>query len=119
MTPSTPIRTAVIGVGYLGRFHAQKYAQLPGSKLVAVVDSSPAAAQAVATELGVASAAHYEEILEQVDAVSIAVPTPMHYSVASACLRRAIHVLVEKPITTTVAEARELIALAAAQKCIL
>jgi predicted dehydrogenase len=113
------IRTAVIGVGYLGRFHAQKYAQLPGSKLVAVVDANGEAAQRVAAELGVAAETDYRAVLDQVDAVSIAVPTPLHHAVGCAALEKGVHVLVEKPIATTLAEARELVALAAHRGCVL
>jgi predicted dehydrogenase len=120
-TPSaaTPIRTAVIGVGYLGRFHAQKYAQLPGSKLVAVVDANPDVAERVGAELGVEGLIDALQVLERVDAVSIAVPTPLHFDIGRAALERGIHVLMEKPIATTVAEARELVDLARARRCVL
>ena len=114
-----PTRTAVIGVGYLGRFHAQKYAQLAQSRLVAVVDADAAAAAKVGTELGVAAVSDYREILDQVDAVSLAVPTPLHHPIGRALLEHGIHVLVEKPIATTVAEARELIDVARANGCTL
>ena len=107
------IRTAVVGVGYLGRFHAQKYAALPDSQLVAVVDASAEARDKVAAETGAASVGEYRDILGQVDAVSIATPTPLHFPIARECLERGIHVLVEKPITETLEQARELVALAA------
>jgi predicted dehydrogenase len=113
------IRTAVVGVGYLGRFHAQKYSQLEGSQLVGVADASAETAQRVATELSVQAFSDYRELLGKVDAVSIAVPTPLHYEVATAFLEQGVHVLVEKPITTTVAEAQSLIELAARKRCIL
>jgi predicted dehydrogenase len=113
------IRTAVIGVGYLGRFHAQKYATLPGSQLVAVVDAQEEARQRVATETGCRAVADFRELFGEVDAVSIATPTPLHYSIASACLEHGIHVLVEKPITTMLDEARELIAIADRTGCVL
>ena len=122
MTTSTSgqsLRTAVIGVGYLGRFHAQKYRQLEGSDLVAVVDANPEAAQRVAAEFGVEAAIDYVSVLDRVDAISIAVPTPLHHAVACAALERGVHVLVEKPIATTVAEAREMVALAARKGCVL
>ena len=114
-----PLRTAVIGVGYLGRFHAQKYAQLDDAELVAVVDADPAAAQRVATELGVEASSDYAAVLGRVDAISIAVPTPLHHAIGCEALRRGVHVLMEKPIATTVAEARELIDLAAKCHCVL
>jgi predicted dehydrogenase len=114
-----PLRTAVIGVGYLGRFHAQKYAQLAGSKLIAVVDADAGAAAKVGAELGARGLQDYREILDQVDAVSLAVPTPLHHAIGRELLARGVHLLIEKPIATTVAEARELVALAKANGCVL
>jgi predicted dehydrogenase len=113
------IRTAVIGVGYLGRFHAQKYAQAPGCELVAVVDERAEARDAVAAELGTRAMSDYRELLGSVDAVSVVTPTPAHFPIARDFLRAGAHVLVEKPITESVAQARELIALAAQAKRIL
>ena len=113
------LRTAVIGVGYLGRFHAQKYRELPGSELVAVADKDPVAAQQVASELGVAAVADYKDLLGRVDAVSIVVPTPLHFGMAEAFLDQGIHVLVEKPITETIEQAQRLIDLARLRKCVL
>ncbi len=113
------IRTAVIGVGYLGRFHAQKYVALPGSELVAVVDASKEAREKVAAETGCQPAADFRELFGRIDAVSIATPTPLHFGIARECLERGIHVLVEKPITTTLDEARELITIAARTGCVL
>ena len=107
------VRTAVIGVGYLGRFHAQKYAALPEAELVAVVDANQGNREKVAAETGCRPVADYREILGEVDAVSIATPTPLHYPIARECLERGIHVLVEKPITTTIEEARSLVETAA------
>jgi len=113
------IRTAVIGVGYLGRFHAQKYAVLPESKLVAVVDARAEARDSVAAEVGCRAVADYREILDDVDAVSIATTTPLHFPIAQHCLERGVHVLVEKPITETPGQARTLIETAARHGCIL
>jgi predicted dehydrogenase len=113
------IKTAVIGVGYLGRFHAQKYAALPGCSLVAVVDRDERARLAVGTELGVPALADYHDLLGKVDAVSVVTHTPAHFAVAADFLRAGAHVLVEKPITETVEQAEELIALAAAQQRVL
>jgi predicted dehydrogenase len=110
-----PIRTAVVGVGYLGRFHAQKYAQAAGCELVAVVDAREAARDAVARELSTRALADHRELLGSVDAVSVVTPTPAHYSIARDFLDAGAHVLVEKPVTETVAQARELIELAAAR----
>jgi predicted dehydrogenase len=103
------MRTAVIGVGYLGRFHAQKYAILPNSELVGIADPSGAARDAVSAELGVASYADYRELLGRVDAVSIVTPTPFHFTAAREFLEAGAHVLVEKPMTTTVEEGVALI----------
>ena len=116
--PAT-IRAGVIGAGYLGRFHAQKWAALPGCQLVAVADPAEPARTAVGAELGVEALADWRSLLGRVDAVSIATPTPLHHPIARACLEAGLHVLVEKPITTTVAEARELIEVAARQRRVL
>jgi len=110
------IRTAVIGVGYLGRFHAQKYAGLPNSQLVGVADPSAAARAAVGAELKVAAHEDYRELLGKVDAVSIVTPTPSHFEVAKAFLEAGASVLVEKPMTVTIAEGEGLIEIAARLK---
>lgn len=109
---AAPLRTAVIGVGYLGRFHAQKYAQIAGSKLVAVVDANAEACAKVAAELGTKAVHDYRELFGAVDAVSLAVPTPLHHAIGCELLRQGIDVLIEKPIAVTVNEARELVQLA-------
>lgn len=113
------IRAAVVGVGYLGRFHAQKYAQLDGCELVAVVDGRDDARQAVAKETGSAALADYRELLGKVDAVSVVTPTPAHFEIADAFLAAGAHVLVEKPITETPDQARALIARASREQRIL
>lgn len=106
------IRTAVIGVGYLGRFHAQKYASLPNSQLVGIADPSAQAREAVGAELKVAAHGDYRELLGKVDAVSIVTPTPQHFEVAKAFLESGAAVLVEKPMTVTTAEGEALIEVA-------
>jgi predicted dehydrogenase len=113
------IRAAVIGVGYLGRFHAQKYAQAAGCELVAVVDNRREAREQVAAELGTRAVGDHCELLGMVDAVSVVTPTPAHCAIARDFLERGAHVLVEKPITETAAQARELIELAARTRRIL
>jgi predicted dehydrogenase len=118
-THAAALRTAVIGVGYLGRFHAQKYAQIAGSTLVAVVDANAEACAKVAAELGTKAVHDYRELIGAVDAVSLAVPTPMHHAIGCELLKNGIDVLIEKPIATTVAEARELVELARTHKRIL
>ena len=106
------IRAAVVGVGYLGRFHAQKYAQAAGCELLAVVDERAQAREQVSAELKVRALADYHELLGKVDAVSVVTPTPTHLAIARDFLQAGAHVLVEKPITETPAEARELIGIA-------
>ena len=113
------IRAAVVGVGYLGRFHAQKYAQARDCELVAVVDARGEAREAVAAEVGARAVADYRELLGQVDAVSVATTTPAHFPIARDFLEAGAHALVEKPITETAQEARDLIDLARAQGRIL
>jgi len=113
------IRAAVIGVGYLGRFHAQKYAQATGCELVAVADSRQEAGEKVAAEVGTRWVEDYHELLGNVDAVSVVTPTPAHFPITRDFLNAGAHVLVEKPITETPAEAREMIDLAARQERVL
>ncbi|KTD63512.1 Gfo/Idh/MocA family protein [Legionella shakespearei] len=106
------IRCAVIGIGYLGRFHAQKYQLLPNADLVAVCDVNPDTCEKVSQELNVAAYFDYHDLVGKVDAVSIAATTNKHYEIAKFCLEHGIHVLIEKPITETVLQAEELIMLA-------
>jgi predicted dehydrogenase len=106
------MRTAVIGTGYLGRFHAQKYASLPGSELIGVVDSSEAARTAAAAALDVEAHADYRDLLGRAEAVSIVTPTPSHFSIAKDFLEAGAHVLVEKPMTVTVEEGTHLVEIA-------
>lgn len=110
------LKCAVIGVGYLGKFHAEKYAGLPDCELVAVVDSRHETARAIAEKHGAQALTDYRELLGKVDAVSIVVPTSLHYQVARDFLLHGAHVLVEKPITVTVEEADDLIRIAAEKK---
>ncbi len=110
------LKTAVIGVGYLGKFHADKYAALENSELIAVVDVDLDAAQVVADKHGVRALNSYQSLLGKVDAVSIAAPTTLHHKIARDFLTHNAHVLIEKPITVTVAEADELIELARSNK---
>jgi predicted dehydrogenase len=112
------LRAGVIGVGYLGRFHAQKYASLEEVELIGVADTSLEVASAVAAEVGTTPFADYRELLGQVDLVSIVVPTQYHYAVAKECLEAGRHILLEKPVTRTVAEAEELIVLANSRKLV-
>jgi predicted dehydrogenase len=112
MSINKKLRTAVVGVGYLGGFHAEKYAALPNSELVAVVDVDRERAESVATRLGTKAYSDHREILGKVDAVSISVPTQCHFAVARDFLLQGTSILLEKPITTTLKEADELIRIA-------
>ncbi|MGA1598645.1 MAG: Gfo/Idh/MocA family protein [bacterium] len=113
------LKTAVIGVGYLGRFHAQKHATLPEAELVGVVDANPEQARQVGKELGVPWYTDPDEVIDQVDAVSIVVPTSAHYRITKPFLQRGVHVLLEKPFAATIEEAEELTALAQAREVVL
>ena len=113
------IRTAVVGVGYLGQFHAEKYVHLPQAELIAVCDIDHALCQEKATQLNVQAVLDYPSLIGKVDAVSIVVPTPLHHKIARFFLDHGIHVLVEKPIATTIEEADDLIAAAHRNQVIL
>ena len=115
----TKLRVGVIGVGYLGKFHAQKYRANPEVDLVGVADPNLAYAAEAAAACQTTLFADYRELLPNVDAVSVVVPTSLHYEVASACLEAGVDVMLEKPMTTTLAEADALIALAEQKQCIL
>ena len=110
------LRAGVIGVGYLGNFHAQKYAELEDIELVGVADASMERAEEIAKELSTEAFQDYSELISLVDLVSIVVPTDLHHSIARECLNSDVHVLLEKPITVTVEEAEELIKLANERK---
>ena len=110
------IKTAVIGVGYLGKFHADKYAALPNSELIAVVDANAETVKTIAAKHNVQGLTDYQSLLGNVEAVSIAAPTSLHFNIAKDFLSHGSHVLIEKPITVTVEEADELIELAKKNK---
>ena len=107
------LRTAVVGVGYLGRFHAQKHRALDGVDLVGVCDRDPAAGRAVAQSLATAYFADHRELVGKVDAVTIATSTSAHFELTKFFLEHGVHVLVEKPMTRTSREAAALTELAA------
>jgi predicted dehydrogenase len=116
---SVAIPVAVIGAGYLGKFHAEKYAQSAHAELRAVVDIDAARAREVAAKCQTQALTDYRVLFGKVKAVSVAVPTAAHHSVAAEFLRQGIDVLVEKPMTADLAEGRELVDLAAAHNAIL
>jgi len=110
---------AVIGCGYLGKFHAQKYAGHPEAALVAVVDTDGGRAKALAAETGSTALSDYRDLYSQIQAASVVVPTPLHHAIAKDLLEHGIHLLLEKPMTVTLAEAQELNALARERNLIL
>src|ERR1700733_5470287 len=101
------IRAAVIGVGYLGRFHAQKYAQAQACQLVAVVDVRAVAREAALREFSCEALVDYRELLGRVDVVSVVTPTPKHFAIARDFLDSGSHVLVEKPASSSSLRVRE------------
>jgi predicted dehydrogenase len=103
------VKVGVIGVGYLGRFHAQKYAVMPGVDLVGVVDTDRDCADRIAEECACRPFYDYTKLLPLVDAVSVVVPTVSHYQVALACIDSGVDILLEKPMTVTLSEADDLI----------
>lgn len=115
MSGQEKLKLGVIGIGHLGKEHARIYAALPEVELIGIcdVDSSK---KEKAAELGTQFFTDYKKLIPQVQAVSIAVPTSMHYKVAKECLQNSLHTLIEKPITNKLEEADELIQLAQQKK---
>jgi len=113
------LRIAVIGVGYMGRFHAQKLASCKGARLHAVADADAGRAQDVARELGCAARTDFRDLLGEIDAAVVAVPTELHYAVVRELLEAKVNVLVEKPLARSVKEADALLALARRKRLVL
>src|SRR5438105_3361060 len=109
-----PLRVAVVGVGHLGKHHARLLAATDGARLTAVVDTDAARATSAAEGTGARTLTDCRDLLGEVDAVTVAVPTELHRDIALPFLERGISVLVEKPMTRTLDEARDLIAAAEA-----
>ncbi len=118
-TSTSMLRVGVIGVGHLGRHHARIFAGIEGVALVGVADSRIEQAREVAGNCGSTAFGDYRELLDQVDAVSVAVPTFLHREIAGEALERGLPTMVEKPLATTLAEAEELVKLAAARGALL
>ncbi len=116
---SRPLKVAVISVGYLGRFHAEKYAQLDNVDIIGVCDCDESRCSEIASTLNCDSIFDYKELVGCVDAVSIVTPTFLHYEIASFFLDNGIHVLVEKPMTGVLAHAKALVTLAEKKQLIL
>jgi predicted dehydrogenase len=113
------MKVGVIGVGYLGKYHTQKYKNIKDVELVGVADVDLPTAEAIAKENGCKAFHDYRELLKEVDAVSVVVPTIYHHDVALECIAAGVDMLMEKPITTTVEEADNIIAKAEEKNLIL
>jgi len=113
------IRVGVIGVGALGQHHARVYAALPDATLVGVADTRPGRAEEIAGPLGTQAFSDYRRLIGKVDAVSIAIPTILHAEIGEQFLNEGVHVLVEKPISHTLADADRLIHAAQANNRVL
>ena len=116
---TSPLRVGVIGVGYLGKFHAEKYSKAPDVRLVGVVDKDSSRAAAVAEAVDTQALTDYRDLIGKVDAVSVVVPTYAHFEVSREFLENGIHLLIEKPITAQLEEAEGLIRLAEKKGCII
>lgn len=107
-----PVRVGVVGVGHMGRYHVGAYSEIPNVQIVGVCDANPAPIRELAGQFGIEVHEDYRELFGKVDAVSVAVPTHLHYPVVKDFLEAGIHVLVEKPIASTLDEARDLFRIA-------
>ena len=106
------LKVGVVGVGYFGQFHVEKYIKMDGVELVGVVDVDTSRAKEIGKRYRTQSFFHHADLFNKVQAVSIAVPTPFHYSMTKDFFLQGIDVLLEKPISSTLEEADELIGLA-------
>ncbi|HTP42891.1 MAG TPA: Gfo/Idh/MocA family oxidoreductase [Nitrospiria bacterium] len=107
-----PLPVGVIGVGYLGQHHARLYSRMAGVRLVGVVDTDAERAATVAQEARCAVYPDLDQLLKEVKAVSVVVPTVLHHEIAIRCLEAGLDVLLEKPMTTTLEQADALIEMA-------
>lgn len=118
--PAGKIRAGVVGVGHMGQYHVNVYAaEIFHADLVGIMDVDREKIQKVAEKYGTVGYTDHRELLDKVDVVSIAVPTSQHYTVAKDFLEAGVHVLIEKPMTHTMEEARELFAIAKKQGVVL
>ncbi|CAI9085097.1 gfo/Idh/MocA family oxidoreductase [Candidatus Methylacidiphilum fumarolicum] len=108
----SPIKLGVIGIGHIGKHHARIYAQMDGVHYVGCFDIKKDAAGRLAEAIGGKVFESLEELLKEVDAVSIATPTSTHFTIGSKCLEAGVHVLIEKPITDSLLEAKLLVEIA-------
>ena len=105
------LRVGVVGAGYLGKFHAEKYSQMDDVELVGIADSNRVQAESVSKKIKTNAYTDHRDLIGKVDAVSVVVPTPAHFEVSRDFLKNDIDVLIEKPITATLGEADELISI--------
>ena len=110
--PKEPIRIGVVGTGYLGKYHAEKYARMPNVELVGVADIDRSAAEEVARRHRTRAFFDHRELIDRVDAVSIVVPTSLHFEISRDFLDHDVDVLIEKPMTANLEEADALISFA-------
>ena len=113
------VRTAVIGTGYLGKYHVEKFASLLQSELIAVCDIDPEHSRELCEKYHINATTNYRSLIGQIEAVSIVTPTPSHFEIGKFFLENGVHVLMEKPIATSVKEANDLIAIAKKNKLLL
>ncbi len=112
----SPINIGVVGVGYLGRLHVQQLKTIHLANLVGIYDSDPERARAVGKEFNVKPVKSFDQLLEQADAISIVTTTQAHFEYAMRSLQANKHVFIEKPMTSTVQEARQLVQMARQRK---
>ncbi len=113
------LRVGVVGVGHLGQHHARVYAELEECNLVGIADIDTERGKEIAKRHSTTFFEDYHDLFGKVDALSIAVPTEYHYSIGSECFQQSIHLLIEKPMTSTLEQADHLITIAAVNQAIL
>ena len=117
--PARKVKFGIIGVGHMGSYHLSVVAALPTHDLVGIFDARPEHAKEKADLFETRAFATYQDLIRECEAVTIAVPTHLHYDIARYALENGVHVLVEKPITFDIAQAEELIGLAAVKNLVL
>lgn len=116
---SKPVLVAVVGIGKLGSRHAEVYSKMPGIELVGVCDIHPEKAQETARRCKTRAFTDHRQLLKLVDAASIVVPSHKHHAISREFLENKVHLLIEKPITTRLEDADELLTLAGANGCLI
>jgi predicted dehydrogenase len=112
ISSSNPVRIGVIGTGHIGRIHSRLFSEIAGPNFTAIYDANASAAADVAKQFGTKAVSSLQAFADSVDAATVATPTPSHFEIAKFLLERGKHVLVEKPITETTADARALASIA-------